>query len=231
MIQKVKALKNTTDRDAMVRAFVEDFEVPEVKGSTAMEMEVSKRIGHANALQPYLLKLEEEPNILPEKSVQGDVLKNTTTHFGVAGGIGGESFASLNPFKGIQNMFNDLGKDVSTNITSNVMPQISALGSDTSSVSSSNPTMAQTKAMTKNKTIEEKMDIMIGIFTQILQMIKQGNTINTTSAGFLENLMNISSSEKQKVLDRIRKMQQNQPNPYVNRNYPLTIQNLVTGYS
>ena len=213
--KKVNALKNTNDYGLMAERFCRDFEVP-----ADVEIRVGERRNMASKLAPILMKLENEPTGSTQIS-----MTNVATQYGMAGGLG-DSFADLNPFKSIQNTFNNLD---TSSITSVVTPQLPGL----TNVNADQPlsaTVAQTKAVTKDKNIEEKMDIMIAIFTQLLQLIKQGNNISNTANGFLESMMNLSNTEKQKVLDKIREKQRNSSNHYSPNIYPMAIQGLVGGF-
>lgn len=213
--KKVNALKNTNDYGLMAERFCRDFEVP-----ANVEVRVGERRNIASKLAPILMKLENEPTGSTQIS-----MTNIATQYGMAGGLG-DSFADLNPFKSIQNTFNNLD---TSSITSVVSPQLPGL----TNVNADQPlstTVSQTKAITKDKNIEEKMDIMIAIFTQLLQLIKQGNNISNTANGFLESMMNLSNTEKQKVLDKIREKQRNSSNHYSPNIYPMAIQGLVGGF-
>ena len=213
--KSVNDLKNTNDYGLMAERFCRDFEVP-----ADVEIRVGERRNMASKLAPILMKLENKPTGSTQIS-----MTNVATQYGMAGGLG-DSFADLNPFKSIQNTFNNLD---TSSITSVVTPQLPGL----TNVNADQPlsaTVAQTKAVTKDKNIEEKMDIMIAIFTQLLQLIKQGNNISNTANGFLESMMNLSNTEKQKVLDKIREKQRNSSNHYSPNIYPMAIQGLVGGF-
>ena len=211
----VNALKNTNDYGLMAEKFCRDFEVP-----ANVEVRVGERRNIASKLAPILMKLENEPTGSTQIS-----MTNIATQYGMAGGLG-DSLADLNPFKSIQNTFNNLD---TSSITSKITPQLPGL----TNINPDQPlstTVSQTKAVTKDKNIEEKMDIMIAIFTQILQLVKQGNNINSTGNGFLESMMNMSNAEKQKVLDKIREKQRNSSNHYSPNIYPSAIVGFVKGY-
>ena len=211
----VNALKNTNDYGLMAEKFCRDFEVP-----ANVEVRVGERRNMASKLAPILMKLENEPTGSTQIS-----MTNIATQYGMAGGLG-DSLADLNPFKSIQNSFNNLD---TSSITSKITPQLPGL----TNINPDQPlstTVSQTKAVTKDKNIEEKMDIMIAIFTQILQLVKQGNNINSTGNGFLESMMNMSNAEKQKVLDKIREKQRNSSNHYSPNIYPSAIVGFVKGY-
>ena len=79
-----------------------------------------------------------------------------------------------------------------------------------------------------NKSIEEKLDIMISLLTQLIQTSKEGNGIANGLPNVISGILNL---DKQKLSDEIQKVNNKHyvPNRYVNKNNVHGIPQIIVG--
>ena len=207
-------LKNTNDAGLMAETMCIDFERPADKYYRAQE-----RRQMAIELTKPLMNLESKST--DNKKPSG----------------GPSEVQAANLLRSIQ-IYKNIGKNRNKKISNITIPQVRRklnnihipTPAELFQLQLDSPSQTEYNFNTNqsNKSIEEKLDTMISLLTQLIQTSKEGNGIANGMPNIISGILNL---DKQKLSDEIQKINSKHyvPNRYVNKNNVHGIPQIIVG--